>query len=61
MDILKPMDKAMRHGQIGSFNNKMESVSDSTKVTPIFEFRELESVTGPNLAATLASYGEKVI
>jgi hypothetical protein len=61
MDLLKLMDKAMRHGQIGSLDNKMESVLGSTKVAPIFEFRELEPVIGPDLAATLGSYEEKVI
>jgi hypothetical protein len=61
MDLLKLMDKAMRHGQIGSLNNKMESVLGSTKVAPIFEFRELEPLEGPKLGASLGAYEEKVI
>jgi hypothetical protein len=61
MDLLKLMDKAMRHGQIGSLNNKMESVLGSTKVAPIFEFRELEPLEGPELGASLGAYEEKVI
>ena len=61
MDLLKLMDKAMRHGQIGSLNNKMETVLGSTKEAPIFEFRELEHVKGLNLGDTLESYEKKVI
>lgn len=61
LDLLKLMDKAMRHGQIGSLNNKMEPVLDSSKEAPIFEFRELEHVLGPNLGAALGAYEEKVI
>ena len=36
MDLLKLMDRAMRHGQIGSLNNKMEPILDSIKEAPIF-------------------------
>jgi hypothetical protein len=61
MDLLKLMDKAMRHGQIGSLSNKMETVLGSTKEAPIFEFRELDPVLGPNLGAALESYEKKVI
>lgn len=61
MDLLKLMDKAMRHGQIGSLSNKMETVLGSTKEAPIFEFRELDPVLGPKLGAALESYEKKVI
>ncbi|KAH6638135.1 hypothetical protein C7974DRAFT_423057 [Boeremia exigua] len=61
MDLLKLMDKTMRHGQIGSLNNKMELVLDSTKEAPIFEFRELDYVHGAKLGTTLGTYEDKVI
>lgn len=60
-DLLKLMDKAIRHGQIGSPNDKTEPVLDSSKEAAIFEFHELDPVFGPNLGAALGAYEEKAI
>jgi hypothetical protein len=61
MDLLKLMDKTMRHSQIGSLTNRMEPLLGTSKLVPIFEFRELDKVSGPNLGAAMGSYEDKVI
>jgi hypothetical protein len=61
MDLVKLMDKTMRHGQIGSFGSKMETVLGTSKPAPIFEFRELTPVLGTALGDTMGSYEDKVI
>jgi len=61
MDLLTLMDKTMRHGQIGGLGNKMEDILGTTKLVPIFEFRELTPIVGSSLATTLGSYEDKVI
>ena len=61
MDLLKLMDKTMRYGQIGALGGKMEPILGTSKLVPIFEFRELAKVKGPDLGATFGSYEDKVI
>jgi hypothetical protein len=61
MDLSKLMDKTMRHGQIGSLGSKMETILGTSKLAPIFEFRELAPVLGTSLGATMGSYEDKVI
>lgn len=61
MDLLQLMDKALRHGQIGGYGSKMETILGTSKLVPIFEFRELQPVKGPALSATMGSYEDKVI
>jgi hypothetical protein len=61
MDLVKLMDKTMRHGQIGSLGSKMETILGTSKLVPIFEFRDLEPVPASKLGATMGSYEDKVI
>ncbi|KAL8714481.1 MAG: hypothetical protein Q9225_006573 [Loekoesia sp. 1 TL-2023] len=61
MDLVKLMDRSLRHGQIGSLNNRMETVLGSDRLAPIFEFRELQQAPGNQLGDTLGSYEDKVI
>ena len=61
MDLVTLMEKAMRYGQIGGLGSKMETMTDTSQPIPIFEFRELERIKGPDLAATMGSYEDKVI
>ncbi|KAL8724634.1 MAG: hypothetical protein Q9166_007844 [cf. Caloplaca sp. 2 TL-2023] len=61
MDLVKLMDRLMRHGQIGSLNDKMESGLGTDRHAAIFEFRELVQVLGDGLSSTMESYENKVI
>ena len=61
MDLIKLMDRSMRHSQIGNLNDRMETVLGSDKPAPIFEFRELTQAIGDGLANTMESYENKVI
>lgn len=49
MDLVKLMDKTMRHGQIGSLGSKME------------KFRDLKAILGKDLGTTMGSFEDKVI
>jgi hypothetical protein len=61
MDLLTLMDHTKRHGQMGGFGSRMETVLGTSDPAPIFEFRELDKVTGLDLGDALGSYEQKVI
>ncbi|KAF2431039.1 hypothetical protein EJ08DRAFT_696718 [Tothia fuscella] len=61
MDLVKLMDRALRHGQVGGFDGRMEPILGTSKLVPIFEFRELKGVLGAELGAAMGSYEDKVI
>jgi hypothetical protein len=60
-DLVKLMDKALRHGQVGGLGATMENMFESKKEVPIFEFRDFTSVTAGNVADKMGSYEDKVI
>lgn len=60
-DLVKLMDKTMRFNQIGALGSKMETILGTSKEVPIFEFRELKKVSGPNLGKELGLYEDMVI
>jgi hypothetical protein len=60
-DLVRLMDKALRHGQIGGLGDKMENMLDTDKPVPIFEFRDLNRITGSALADSMGSFEDKVI
>ncbi|KAF2690758.1 hypothetical protein K458DRAFT_382335 [Lentithecium fluviatile CBS 122367] len=61
MNLVKLMDKTMRHGQIESLGSKMETILGTSELVPIFEFRELAPVLGSAFGAAMGSYENKVI
>lgn len=61
MDLVKLMDRSTRHGQIGSLNERMETVLGTDKPAAIFEFRELAQAIGDGLGVTMESYENQVI
>ena len=62
LDLLKLMDLSTRHGQIGGLNDRMESVvNHPSSPAPIFEFRDLEAITGGELAKRMGEYEDKAI
>jgi len=60
MDLLKLMDKTMRHGQIGGLGNKMETRMGTSELVPIFEFRNLKPPQAPDLGFTMGQYENTV-
>ncbi|KAL8910952.1 MAG: hypothetical protein Q9171_003819 [Xanthocarpia ochracea] len=62
LDLLKLMDLLTRHGQIGGLNDRMESVVEHpTLPAPIFEFRDLEAISGGEVAKRMGEYEDKAI
>jgi hypothetical protein len=60
-DLVKLMDLALRHGQVGGLGDKMENMLDTDKPVPIFEFRDLTRITGSALSDSMGSFEDKVI
>jgi hypothetical protein len=61
LDLVKIMDSALRHGQIGSLGKKMELILNTQNPAPIFEFRDLDRVLGADLATAMESYEAKAV
>lgn len=61
MDLVKLMDRTLRHGQIGGLGGKMETILGSAEPAAIFEFRDLDNVLAADLGATLGRYEDRVI
>jgi hypothetical protein len=60
-DLVRLMDKALRHGQVGGYGDKMEKMLDTEKSVPIFELRDLEPIYGSPVIDLMGSYEDKVI
>jgi hypothetical protein len=60
LDLVKLMDKTLRNGQIGGLGDKLEQVGAS-KVAPLFELRELDSIKGADLGKALGKFEDKVM
>ena len=62
LDLLKLMDLSTRHGQIGGLNDRFESVVDHPDhAAPIFEFRDLEQISGKDVPDRMGKYEDKAI
>jgi hypothetical protein len=60
-DLVRLMDMALRHGQVGGLGDKMENMLDTNNPVPIFEFRDLDPIIGSKLPDMMGSYEDKVI
>ncbi|KAI4282248.1 MAG: hypothetical protein L6R38_003080 [Xanthoria sp. 2 TBL-2021] len=60
-DLVAEMESVHRFGQVGRLGTRMENLLDSSREAPIFEFRDLGSSTGSNLAKDLGNLEDAVV
>lgn len=60
LDLLSIMDRELRHGQIGGYAQRLETVSGTNIPAPIFEFRDL-GATESDLESVLVKYENAVL
>jgi len=59
-DLLTNYDK-LWDGSVGAFGNALENVLDTQREVPLFEFRNLDSVTAPKFRERVEQAEDEVI